>query len=109
MNSQVTLLDQMQKLALLLVENANSLCQLVREVSDENSLEALQLRQHELLGELAIADSLLKKCVAHDTSSEDKAVILKKAEFQAQLELFQQTNKRFFELLNIRFRVIQPP
>jgi hypothetical protein len=108
MNSQIDLLIQMQKLAELLVENASALCQLVREVPEEKALEELQKRQHELLGELAMADSLLKKYSVPRSEPEDPLIASKKAKFQAELELFQQTNTRFFELLHIRFRIIQP-
>jgi hypothetical protein len=104
MNRQIDLLDQMQKIAGLLVENATLLCQQVRKVPEEKELEKLQLRQHELLAELAMADSLLK----NHPAEENEEVRLKKAQFQKELEKFQQVNKQFFELLSIRFRVIQP-
>ncbi len=93
----------MEKILDQLVDNAKKMKEALRLKSAESDLEQKQVRQHEILHELAELSKVLDK--SPPGASKDE-ISLAQARIREKLNHFQNLNKEFFSHISAHSRVI---
>lgn len=103
MPTQIELFSQMVPILDRLVDNAKKMKEGLRLKFSQTELEELQMRQHEILHELAELNKLVEK--SHPGASEDELDMCK-GRIREKLSHFQAVNQEFFDHINTHTRVI---